>query len=554
MVRGSKSKPNVHKRRRAFRILWLFFSLVFDFLFQYARARLRGRTYNFFEDSKRNRARAIRIRREAIRLGGLLIKVGQFLSSRVDLLPSEFIEELALLQDEVPPVPFDLMRPIIEGELGGMIPELFAFLDPTPVAAASLGQVHQARFHTGEVVALKVQRPDVNEIIEADLAALRYIVSWLERYTVIGRRADLPLILREFEDTLRLELNFRAEAHHAERLACAFADTEQVLIPRVYWSATTRRVLSMQFMEGTKVTDFARLDAEHISRPIVAETLLRAYLQQVVENGFFHADPHPGNILVRPGPQIVLLDFGMVGDIAPQLRDELRRAFLAVIRRDYDEILEALSRLGFLAPRSDRALLRRTIAWTVDTFYEMSFAQLQAVNPNDVFDQLQEVIYSESVRIPANFAFLGRALGTLSGLCTAIDPSFQFVTVAEPFARHLVGRRRGISGAAQLVAREARSLATTAYALPYLTRGALESVQQGELEFRDELAEIVRAVDRLERALRRIVFGLLVAAFLVAGAYVFPTHHVLFSVGAFIVSLILLLAVLWPTRRVLRRL
>ncbi len=553
MAGGSTSKPRVHKRRRAFRILWLFFSLVFDFLFQYARARLRGRSYDFFEDSKRNRARALRIRREALHLGGLLIKVGQFLSSRVDLLPAEYIEELALLQDEVPPVPFDQIQPIIETELGGSTSQLFAFLDAQPIAAASLGQVHRAGLHTGEVVALKVQRPDVDEIIEADLAALRYIVNWLDRYTVIGRRADLPLILREFEDTLRLELNFRAEGHHAERLACLFADSGRIVIPRVYWSYTTRRVLCMQFMEGIKVTDFARLEAEGISRPIVAETLLRAYLRQVVEDGFFHADPHPGNILVRSGPQIVLLDFGMVGDIAPNVRGNLKKIFLAVIHREYDEILEALSRLGFLAPSSDRALLRRAIAWTVETFYEMSFAELQAVNPTEVFDQLQGVIYSESVRIPANFAFLGRAVGTLSGLCTAIDPSFQFITVAEPFARDLVGRRRGVAGVVGLVADEARSLAVTAYSLPYLTRGALESVQQGELDFRDELAEVVRAVDRLERALRRIVFGLLVAAFLIAGAYVFPTHHVLFSVGAFFVSLILLLGVLWPMRRAPRR-
>jgi predicted unusual protein kinase regulating ubiquinone biosynthesis (AarF/ABC1/UbiB family) len=547
------SGPRVHKRRRAFRILWLFFSLVLDFLFQYARARARGRSYDFFQDSNRNRARAARIRDEALRMGGLLIKVGQFLSSRVDLLPTEYIEELALLQDEVPAVPFDQIRPIAERELGGSLSSLFAFLDEDPIAAASLGQVHRAGLHTGEVVALKVQRPDIDAIIEADLAALRYIVGWLERYTIIGRRADLPLILREFEDTLRLELNFLAEAHHAERLACLFTSAKRIVIPRVFWSFTTRRVLCMQFMEGIKVTDFARLDAAGISRELVAETLLRAYLQQVVQDGFFHADPHPGNILIRPGPQIVLLDFGMVGEISPNVRSNLRKIFLAVIRRDYDEILEALARLGFLSPGSDRSLIRRAIAWTIETFYEMSFAELQAVNPAEVFDQLQDVIYSESVRIPANFAFLGRAVGTLSGLCTALDPSFQFVTVAEPFARELLGQRRGVAGLLDQVVGEARSLATTAYSLPYLTRGALESVQQVELDFRDELAEMVRAVDRLERALRRIVFGLLVAAFLVAGATVFPTHHVLFSIGAFVVSLILLLGVLWPMRRTTRR-
>jgi predicted unusual protein kinase regulating ubiquinone biosynthesis (AarF/ABC1/UbiB family) len=547
------ARARVHKRRRAFRILRLFFSLVLDFLFQYARARLSGRTYDFFEDSKRNRARAIRIRKEALQLGGLLIKVGQFLSSRVDLLPTEYIEELALLQDEVPAVPFDRIRPIVESELGGSISSLFAFLDPEPVAAASLGQVHRAGLLTGEVVALKVQRPDIDEIIEADLAALRYIVGWLNRYTVIGRRADLPLILREFEDTLRLELNFLAEGHHAERLACLFAGSERIIIPRVYWSYTARRVLSMQFMEGIKVTDFERLDRAGISRELVAESLLQAYLQQVVEDGFFHADPHPGNILIRPGPQIVLLDFGMVGEIAPKVRDNLKSIFLAVIRRDYDEIIEALARLGFLAPSSDRALLRRAIVWTIETFYDLSFAELQAINPAEVFDQLQDVIYSESVRIPANFAFLGRAVGTLSGLCTALDPSFQFVTVAEPFARRLITPRGRVVAVLEQVGGEARSLASTAYALPFLTRGTLEATQQLEVEVRDELDRVVRGVDRLERATRRVVSGLLGAAFLLAGASVLNKHHVLLSAVAFAIAFILILSVVWPARRATRR-
>lgn len=547
------SRPKVHKRRRAVRILWLFFSLVFDFLFQYARARLTGRSYDFFEDSERNRARAIRVREEALRMGGLLIKVGQFLSSRVDLLPSEYIEELALLQDEVPAVPFDEIRPIIETELGGSVSALFAFLDADPIAAASLGQVHRGGLHTGEVVALKVQRPDIDAIIEADLAALRYIVGWLNRRTVIGRRADLPLILREFEDTLRLELNFRAEGHHAERLACLFAASQRIVIPRVYWSLSTRRVLCMQFMRGIKVTDFARLDKAGIGRAAVAESLLRAYMQQIVQDGFFHADPHPGNILIRPGPQIVLLDFGMVGEIAPNVRTNLRRIFLAVIRRDYDEIMEALARLGFLAPTSDRAILRRAIAWTIETFYEMSFAELQAVSPAEVFDQLQEVIYSESVRIPANFAFLGRAVGTLSGLCTALDPSFQFVTVAEPFARRLVSPGGRIAALRQHIGDEARSLASTAYALPFLLRSTLEATQQLELEATEELNRVVRGVDRLERASRRVVSGLLAAAFLLAGAFVLNKNHVLLSLAAFIIAIVFMLRVVWPDRRGPRR-
>lgn len=541
--------PTVHRRRRVYKILRLFFGLVADFLFQYARARLSGHTYDFFEDSEHNRKRAIRIREMALDMGGLPIKVGQFLSSRVDVLPREYVEELALLQDEVPGVPFDDIRDIVEGELGEPIGRLFSTFDPLPVAAASLGQVHAARLLSGHRVAVKVQRPQIEEVIEADLYALRYIVSWLDRHTPIARRLDVKLILREFEETLRLELDYRREAHHAERLSVMFATSSDVLIPRIYWSLTTSKVLTMQFMDGIKVTDFPALERAQISRSLVAEILLQSYLTQIVTYGFFHADPHPGNILIRPGPEVVLLDHGMVGEISPAVRENLRRIFLAVVRRDYEQIVASLDRLGFVPPTADVMALRRVVAWAMDTFYEMSFAELQAVDPVVVLERLQEVIYTESIRIPPNFAFLGRALGTLSGLCTALDPSFQFAAVAEPFARRLLEERRGLSGIVSQVREEARSFASTAYSLPYLTRGALERVQQGELDFHRELTDAVQALERVETAMRRLLSGLVLAAFLVAGAFLFPTHYRALSIGAFAVSLLMLAVIFTPFRR-----
>ncbi|HZU13135.1 MAG TPA: AarF/ABC1/UbiB kinase family protein [Chloroflexota bacterium] len=529
----------VNPRRRTRRILRLFFSLFFGFFLQYARARLTGRRYDFFEDEAANRKRAIKLRKAALEMGGVLIKVGQFLSARVDLLPAEYIEELALLQDEVPAVPFSEIRPILEADLGPL-DSAFAHFDQEPVAAASLGQVYHARLSAGEQVAVKVQRPHIDEIVEADLSALRLIIHWLDRYTPVRRRADLPLILREFEDTLRLELDYHAEGHHAERLAILFHDSHSILIPRVYWSHSHGRVLTLQYMTGIKITDFAAIEAEGISRALVAEILLIGYLKQVVEDGFFHADPHPGNLLVRPGPQVVLLDFGMVGDISPTMRNNLRRVFLGVVRHDYDEILSALERLGFIPMRADRSILREALVWTIETFYEMSFAELQAVDPTQVLDRLQDVFYTESVRIPANYAFLGRALGTLSGICTALDPSFQFMTVAEPFARRLLQGRAGLRGTIEQAVTEAGRVARTAYSLPFLTAGALDKVQSGELAFRHELADMVFAVDRVERALRRLFFGLLIAAFLLVGAFFFPTHHQLFGILAFAVCVILL--------------
>jgi predicted unusual protein kinase regulating ubiquinone biosynthesis (AarF/ABC1/UbiB family) len=307
--------------------------------------------------------------------------------------------------------------------------------------------------------------------------------------------------------------------------------------------------LTLEYLEGTKVTDLEAIERRNISRGKVAEILMRMYLKMILEDGFFHADPHPGNLFVLPGPVVVLLDFGMVGEISPQMRENIRRVFLGVLKRDFDEVLAALSRLGFLTATANRQALKRSLIWAVDSFYEMSFGELRDVNPSDVLNQLQDVLYAEAFQIPANFAFLGRALGTLSGLCTALDPSFRFVSVAEPFGRALVREQQGRWGLAAQLAGEARTLAQAAYAFPVLTRDALQRVQRGELDLRDHLAEVTRAVDRLERVMRRMLYALLVTGFLVAGAFVFPSHYTQFSLGSFVVAMILLVFVLFPFRR-----
>lgn len=537
------------RRRRSFKILRLFFWLVSGFFVQWFAARLVGRTYDFFGDEDRNRRRAIAIRTAALDMGGVLVKVGQFLSTRVDLLPPEYIEELSLLQDEVPGVPFADIRRAAEAGLGGTLESLFAEFDPVPLAAASLGQVHRARLRTGAVVAVKVQRPRIEEIVEADLSAFRYIVRWLDRFPAVHRRANLEAVLAEFETTLRMELDYIAEGHHAERISLLFEGWRQIAVPRVFWSHTTRRVITLEYMTGIKITDFDAMEAAGISRPVVAQTLMQAYFRQILEVGFFHADPHPGNVLVRPGPVVVLLDFGMVGEITPRTRENIRRVFLGVIRRDYDSVIAALEQIGFFGPDADRRVLKRALIWTIETFYEMSFGELRTIDPREVLNRVQDVLYLESFQIPANFAFLGRAVGTLSGLATALDPSFQFFVVAEPYARRLAGVERGWRGVAGAVAREAREIGRTAYALPYLSREALESFNRGELDLRTQFENIERAVVRLDIAMHRLLYALLVLTFVLAGVIVFPTHYSTFAVAAFVISLLFLVGVFAPTRR-----
>lgn len=520
----------------------LFTRLMVSFVVAYGRARVTSGAYDFFEDRDRNRDRARWIRHAALEMGGVIIKVGQFLSTRVDLLPDEYIEELSLLQDEVPPVDFAEIRGVVEVSFECSIDEVFAKFDPTPIAAASLGQAHRAVLWGGEQVVVKVKRPQIEEIVEADLSALRFVVNQLNHWTAVRRRVDLPGILREFTHTLHEELDYVAEAHNAERLSVSFSHEPRVCIPHIYWSHVRNDVITLEYTAGIKITDYQGLERAGIDRSDLAELLLQSYLQQIIVDGFFHADPHPGNVFARPGPVLVLVDFGMVGRLTERMRDNLRDLFLGIVTRDFDAVVRALARLHFIRPGSDLGLIRRTVIWTVDTFYEMSFAELRDVDPRDVLDQTYDVFRTESFQIPTNFAFLGRAVGTLAGLCTGLDPAFQFNSVAAPYARELMRRDASIGGSLKRIAGEAQQIAITTAALPRLTQDVLEGMGNAEW-FRRDLGNVSRAIVRVERMVRALLVGLLATAFLVSAAFLAPRYKLL-AILALVVTILLILRVI----------
>lgn len=534
----------VNRRRRFRQVIRLFLRLMISFGGSYWRARFTFGSYDFFSDHERNRRRARWIRDAAVDMGGVIIKVGQFLSTRVDLLPDEYIEELALLQDEVPPVAFDDIRQVIEASFGQPIEKTFASVDAKPVASASLGQAHKAMLWSGQNVVVKVKRPHIDEVVQADLSALRFVVSQLNRWTAVRRRVDLPGILREFRSTLLEELDYLAEAHNAERLSIAFSGNSQVLIPRIYWSHVRPDVITLEYTPGIKITDYDRLDEADISRSALAEVLLQSYLQQILVDGFFHADPHPGNVFARPGPVLVLVDFGMVGRLSPRTRDDLRDLFLAIVRRDFDAVVKGLVRLHFIRSGADLGLIRRTVMWTIDTFYEMSFAELRDVDPRDVLEQTYDVFRAEAFQIPTTFAFLGRAIGTLTGLCTGLDPNFQFASVAAPYARRLIASGQSALSAVRNVGKETRQLFLTTTSLPRLTRDALEELSDTEWVRRD-LGNVSRAIVRVERMVRALLLGLLATAFLISASFLAPRYNVLAIIALVITALLILRVILF---------
>jgi predicted unusual protein kinase regulating ubiquinone biosynthesis (AarF/ABC1/UbiB family) len=436
-------------------------------------------------------------RATAIDLGGLLIKLGQFLGARADLLPQEALEVLGSLHDEVPAERFEDILGVIETELGEPWESVFASIDPQPAGAASIGQVHLARLRDGRVVALKVQRPGINRIIQTDLRTLRFVLDVVRRLAPGANEfIDLRQLYQEFSRTVNEELDYQREGRNAERFARIFADDPMIGVPGVLWEYSTRRVLTLEWMDGIKITHIEALDAAGVDRDALARQLAGAYIRQVLEAGFFHADPHPGNLLVQPGPgssgRLVFVDFGMMGVITPKMRAGLREMFLGAIQRDAHMVMHGADALGFLADSADREAIERVASKILDRFATMPAGELRELDPREVMDDVESVFYDNPLRIPAQFAFFGRAVSMLMGLTVTLSPSFNFAEVATPYAQKFLGgsgigalfKILGIENPRQLpldILRETTVLARTLGDIPRRLDRVLQSAERGEL-------------------------------------------------------------------------
>ncbi|TFH32876.1 MAG: AarF/ABC1/UbiB kinase family protein, partial [Anaerolineales bacterium] len=365
---------------------------------------------------------AQRFRSLATRLGGVWIKVGQFLSARLDVLPESITSELANLQDEVAPEPFDSMRQELEASLGSTIESNFAWFDETPLASASLGQVHRARLIGDERVVVKIQRPHIHDLIKVDLAALKRVLSWLKRYRPITRRVDLEALFREFSRTLWEEVDYLAEAENARRFAAMFDEDPSVRIPRVYPSHTTERTLTLEDVYFIKITDFAAIDAAGLDRKEVADRLFRTYLRQIFVEGFFHADPHPGNLFVEPledgAWRLVFVDFGMVGRVTSEMKQGLRDLIIAIGTRDLDRLMQAYKTMGVILPEADLERIRLAEAAMLERIWGKSMRDLIRTHPEEMrhfASEFRDLLYDMPFQLPADLLFLGRCVAILAG-------------------------------------------------------------------------------------------------------------------------------------------
>jgi predicted unusual protein kinase regulating ubiquinone biosynthesis (AarF/ABC1/UbiB family) len=381
------------------------------------------------------------LRKSLINLGPTFIKIGQALGTRADLLPLAYVKELSTLQDQVPSYPTAEAFARIEAELGRPLKDCYAEIDSDPIASASLGQVYRARLFSGEEVAVKVQRPNLESIISFDVAILYRLVKLTNRFFPrANENADWEGMLHEFHATVFEEMDYSKEGRNADRFRYNFRTWRAVRVPKIYWTHTNHKVLTLEFIRGTKVVDLEALRARRISPVKVNRLLVRTYLKQLLEDGFFHADPHPGNLLVMDSGHLAFFDFGMVGRITPKLQSQMIDAFFHVVARDVHGLGQDIINLNFLKPGVDAETVRPVVEGLFKHYLNL---RLGEVNFKELTYDLAEVIYDYPFRLPANFTYMMRALMTLEGIGIVTDPEFSFFETAKPYAKEFMLRREG---------------------------------------------------------------------------------------------------------------
>ncbi len=482
---------------------------------------------------------ARRYRTLAVEMGGVLIKLGQFLSVRVDLLPAEVIRVLADLQDEVPPAPYPAIEADVEREFGRPVGAVFAQLDPVPVGAASLAQVHPAVLPGGEEVVVKVLRPGIEVIVETDLAAVRLAVRLLGWSRRVRRRVDLRRLAQEISETTRRELDLVAEGHNAERFAQAFADDPRVRVPRIHWHETTRRVLTMEDVAAIKISDLPALEAAGIDRSELARAVHDVYVRQVFVHHFVHADPHPGNLFVEPldeplagGPprtggagrpfRIAFVDFGMTATIPQRLWGPLREYVIAMATRDAARLVRAYESAGVLVKGADVHRLIEIHEDVFERFWGVPMGELREVALSEAryfLRQYRDLLFEIPFQAPVDLLFVSRAVGLVSGLATTLDPTFDPWAAIMPFAQRLAQEELHLGWREWLDEgfKQGRSLVM----LPGRLERLIGQVERGDVQVEAALAsDTRRAIHRLERAVLRLAWMATGAALLLAATVV----------------------------------
>jgi ubiquinone biosynthesis protein len=455
-------------------------------------------------------------------LGVVFIKLGQVLSTRPDMLPPAYVQEFTKLQDAAPSVSYAAVAAVVEAELGAPPEAIYAEFDPMPRAAASIGQVHTARLHDGTPVVVKVQRPGLEQAVERDLAVLAELARLAKARGLLGESYDVEGWVSEFALTLRNELDYRREGHNADRFRRLFADEPALYVPRIYWDLSSQRVLTMEELQGVKISDLTRLEAAGLDQRQVARNSVRIMLAEVFEHGFFHADPHPGNFFVLPGEVIGLIDFGVVGHLDENLREALVRLVLALVRRDSARLVDELLDLGIASRRVSRTTLKRDLDQLVDRYYDRPISEWAA---GETFNEVTAIAFRHRLQLPTDLVLLVKVIAMSEGLGAHLDPDFKLMAFAEPYLRRIWLRGRMPDRLAHKMVDGLAELAEWSVGLPQQVRTLTRQLQRGEITVTARYEGLDEALAQLNRAANRLAMSILVAALIIGLGILMLIYH-----------------------------
>ena len=456
--------------------------------------------------------------RNILQLGPTFIKIGQALSTRADLIPIEYIEEFGLLQDRVPPFSSEGAIAVIETELGKPIAMLFAEFNPTPLAAASLGQVHKARLHTGEDVVVKVQRPGLAKLFNLDFEILHRLVRWLNRLVKSARKFNLEAIYREFFELLYQEIDYIHEGKNADRFRENFQNYQRVAVPKVYWQYTTSRILTLEYLPGIKIDNRPALEASQIDTQEVIQLGITCYLKQLLEDGFFQSDPHPGNMAVSPQGDIIFYDFGTMAEVKTINKDQMIETFFAVLKKDTDKVVETLIYMGLIEPVANMTPVKRMIAFMIEEFRD---------KPVDVraFEQITDEVYSifeqQPFRLPPQMTFVVKSLTTLDGIARALDPQYNLLAAAQPFLKQIAFEKQQ-GNMLGIFARQTKDFIQYKLKQPNRTQMSIMRLESrldlGELQVKVRATESERSLKQIQLGIQSLIYTCLSGFSLLSGS------------------------------------
>lgn len=443
-------------------------------------------------------------------LGPTFVKIGQVASTRYDLLPAEMITELENLQDQASPFSNEIVQKIIEEELGQPLNHLFAEFNETPIAAASIGQVHYALLKTGEKVAIKVQRPNMKPSIETDLEILQDLALLAEQRLAWAAHYQIRDIVDELAKSLLEELDYTIEGRNSEKIARQFVDDPNIVIPKVYWDYTTKKVLTMEYVEGIKLNEAEKLKQAGNNPKVLAKNIVDSILQQILVEGYFHGDPHPGNVLARTGDVIVFLDFGMVGRLSPEMKHHLASLVIALMRKKTDDVIKAIMQMGVVPEDIDMVTLRIDVDRLYEKYYD---AALSMVSLAQVIGDLFSVAYRHHIRIPPDLTLLGKTLLTMEGMVVKLDPEISILKVAEPFGRRLLLDRYDPKNVAGNVWDQLVEMGGLVNDLPKTLKDISMILKKGKIKQELSFPDTNKLLKKLDRISNRISFSISLLSF-----------------------------------------